>query len=125
MIGDLFDSPWKILIVAIVIIVLFGSAKLPMAARSLGKSMRILKTEVSSLHDDEDETKDGQSAAAAPASLTTAAPVAPAAAAQPFTQQSVEDVAQQVRINSLEEQIRELKESADKKAAVPADQQPR
>ncbi|HEY2277817.1 MAG TPA: Sec-independent protein translocase subunit TatA, partial [Streptosporangiaceae bacterium] len=55
MIGDLFDSPWKILIVAIVIIVLFGSAKLPAAARSLGKSMRILKTEVSSLHDDEDE----------------------------------------------------------------------
>jgi sec-independent protein translocase protein TatA len=125
MIGDLFDSPWKILIVAIVIIVLFGSAKLPMAARSLGKSMRILKTEVSSLHDDDGETKDEQSPAAATASLTTAAPVAPAAAAQPFTQQSVEDVAQQVRINSLEEQIRELKESADQKAAVPADQQPR
>ena len=28
MIGDLFDSPWKILIVAVVIIVLFGSKKL-------------------------------------------------------------------------------------------------
>jgi hypothetical protein len=25
MIGDLFDSPWRILIVAVVIIVLFGS----------------------------------------------------------------------------------------------------
>jgi Sec-independent protein translocase protein TatA len=25
MIGDLFDSPWKILIVAVVLIVLFGS----------------------------------------------------------------------------------------------------
>ena len=46
MIGDLFDSPWKILIVAVVLIVLFGSAKLPVAARSLGKSMRILRTEV-------------------------------------------------------------------------------
>ena len=45
MIGDLFDSPWKILIVALVIIVLFGSKKLPAAARSLGQSMRILKTE--------------------------------------------------------------------------------
>ena len=50
MIGDLFDSPWKILIVAVVLIVLFGSKKLPDAARSLGKSMRILKTEVSDLH---------------------------------------------------------------------------
>jgi sec-independent protein translocase protein TatA len=52
-IGDLFDSPWKILIVAVVLIVLFGSKKLPDAARSLGRSMRILKTEVSSLHEDE------------------------------------------------------------------------
>ena len=53
MIGDLFDSPWKILIVAVVLIVLFGSKKLPHAARSLGQSMRILKSEVSSLHEDE------------------------------------------------------------------------
>src|ERR1700744_264296 len=87
MIGDLFDSPWKILIVAIVIIVLFGSAKLPAAARSLGRSMRILKSEVSNLHDD-DETTSGQSPVAAPAQLATAAPApAPAAPAQPTTQQ--------------------------------------
>jgi sec-independent protein translocase protein TatA len=55
MIGDLFDSPWKILIVAVVLIVLFGSTKLPGAARSLGKSMRILKTEVKGLHEDDPE----------------------------------------------------------------------
>ena len=54
MIGDLFDSPWKIAIIAILIIVLFGARKLPVAARELGKSMRILKKEVSSLHDDDD-----------------------------------------------------------------------
>ena len=57
MIGDLFDSPWKILIVAVVIIVLFGSRKLPHAARSLGQSMRILKTEVQGLHEDESATQ--------------------------------------------------------------------
>jgi sec-independent protein translocase protein TatA len=55
MIGSLFDSPWKILIVVFVLIVLFGSKKLPDAARSLGKSMRILKSEVSSLHEDDPE----------------------------------------------------------------------
>ncbi len=55
MIGDLFDSPWKILIVAVVLIVLFGSKKLPDAARSLGRSMRILKAEVGSLHTDDPE----------------------------------------------------------------------
>ena len=53
MIGDLFDSPWKVLIVAAVLIVLFGSKKLPDAARSLGRSMRILKAEVGSLHSGE------------------------------------------------------------------------
>ncbi|MGD0246480.1 MAG: Sec-independent protein translocase subunit TatA [Streptosporangiaceae bacterium] len=55
MVGDLFDSPWKILIVAVVIIVLFGSKKLPGAARSLGQSMRILKSEVGGLNADEPE----------------------------------------------------------------------
>jgi sec-independent protein translocase protein TatA len=54
-IGSLFDSPWKILIVAVVLIVLFGSKKLPDAARSLGRSMRILKSEITALHQDDAE----------------------------------------------------------------------
>ena len=74
MVGDLFDSPWKILIVAVVIIVLFGSRKLPDAARSLGKSMRILKTEVQGLH--EDETVDPERVAQFPVAQLQA-PVAP------------------------------------------------
>jgi len=76
MIGDLFDSPWKILIVALVIIVLFGSKKLPGAARSLGQSMRILKKEVHGLHEDEPEPRPAgaQPAAQAPAELTADAP---------------------------------------------------
>jgi sec-independent protein translocase protein TatA len=76
MIGDLFDSPWKILIVAVVIIVLFGSKKLPSAARSLGQSMRILKKEVQGLHEDEPESglSDARAAARAPAEITADAP---------------------------------------------------
>ena len=75
MIGDLFDSPWKILIVALVIIVLFGSKKLPSAARSLGQSMRILKKEVQGLHEDEPESgpSDAQAAVQAPAEITAGA----------------------------------------------------
>jgi sec-independent protein translocase protein TatA len=124
---DLFDSPWKILIVAILIIVLFGSAKLPQAARSLGRSMRILKSEVSSMHDDdEDETK-SQSPVAAPAQLAASAPApaAPVTPAQPTTQQVADAAGHQARIDSLEQQLREMKESADQKAAVSADHQPR
>jgi sec-independent protein translocase protein TatA len=46
----------EIIIIAIVILILFGSRKMPDAARSLGKSLRILKTEVKGLHDDDDES---------------------------------------------------------------------
>ncbi len=54
MLGDLFDSPWKLLIIAVVLIILFGGKKMPDAARSLGRSMRILKAEVKDLHGDHD-----------------------------------------------------------------------
>ncbi|MEV7438084.1 Sec-independent protein translocase subunit TatA [Streptomyces griseoviridis] len=50
-------EPWHLLIVAIVVIVLFGSKRLPDTARALGKSMRILKSEAKAMKDDgpEDE----------------------------------------------------------------------
>lgn len=46
-------GPWHLLIVAAVFVLLFGARKLPDAARSLGKSARILKTELKGLHDEE------------------------------------------------------------------------
>lgn len=93
MIGDLFDSPWKVLILAVVILVLFGSRKLPDAARSLGKSMRILKTEIHDLHDEESAAK------------TTATPPATAAtlpAPPQITQQNQQ-------VEQLQQQIDELR----------------
>ncbi|MEV1039874.1 Sec-independent protein translocase subunit TatA [Streptomyces sp. ADI95-17] len=42
-------EPWHLLILAIVVIVLFGSKKLPDTARALGKSMRILKSEAKAM----------------------------------------------------------------------------
>jgi sec-independent protein translocase protein TatA len=106
MIGDLFDSPWKILIVALVILVLFGSRKLPDAARSLGRSMRILKTEVQGMHDDEPAASAAQpTPAAAPAQLDAATP-APDAQAQ---------------IAALQEQISSLQRSAAAKGTAAAD----
>ena len=101
MIGDLFDSPWKILIVAVVLIVLFGSKKLPHAARSLGQSMRILKKEVSGLHEEEpDRRGPGRCARdSVPAAQLTAAP-----AAAPADQQG--------QIDALQQQIRDMQRSA-------------
>jgi sec-independent protein translocase protein TatA len=96
--GDIFDSPWKILIIAVLIIVLFGSRKLPDAARSLGKSMRILKTEVQGLHEDEAPS------AATAANATAVQP--PAAQIQAPAQQPVDS---QSQIEALQQQLNDLK----------------
>ncbi|THA71596.1 Sec-independent protein translocase subunit TatA [Streptomyces sp. A0958] len=45
-------EPWHLLIVALVIIMVFGSKKLPDMARSLGKSARILKSEAKAMKAD-------------------------------------------------------------------------
>ena len=102
MIGDLFDSPWKILIVAVVIIVLFGSKKLPGAARSLGQSMRILKREVSDLHHDEEP---GSAPKDSAGSSTQFPPAQLAPAATPPADQ-------QGQIDALQQQIRDLQRAA-------------
>ncbi len=101
-VGDLFDSPWKILIIAVVIIVLFGSKKLPHAARSLGQSMRILKKEVQGLHEDEPEPAPqggGTAASQFPQAQLTAAPAAAPAE-------------QQAQIDALQQQIRDLQRAS-------------
>ena len=77
-------SPWHLLILAAVVLVLFGAKRLPDSARSLGKAMRIFKTETSGLreHDKTDEDQP-QAAAAQPQPLPAPAPPQPAAAARP------------------------------------------
>ncbi|WUH64526.1 Sec-independent protein translocase subunit TatA [Streptomyces sp. NBC_00441] len=42
-------EPWHLLVVALVVIMVFGSKKLPDMARSLGKSARILKSEAKAM----------------------------------------------------------------------------
>jgi sec-independent protein translocase protein TatA len=115
MIGDLFDSPWKILIVAVVLIVLFGSTKLPVAARSLGRSMRILKSEVSGMHGDEEEAEAAKTAQA------TQQQIPPATTQQQIAAQHAPTAQQQ--IDELQRQLSQLKGQADSQpATVPADQ---
>src|SRR3954454_9259821 len=45
-------EPWHLLVLAVVLVVLFGSKKLPDTARALGKSMRILKSETKAMKDE-------------------------------------------------------------------------
>ena len=55
-------SLWHVLIVVAVFVLLFGARKLPDAARSLGRSMRILKAETKALRED-DSGDEGQAPA--------------------------------------------------------------
>jgi sec-independent protein translocase protein TatA len=48
-----WDAPWHWVIVAIIVIALFGYKKLPDAARSLGRSLRIFKTEIKGMGEDD------------------------------------------------------------------------
>jgi len=53
-------QPWHLLVLLVVILVLFGGKKLPEAARGLGKSMRIFKSEVKGMQDDDKARETGR-----------------------------------------------------------------
>ncbi|RKN38173.1 Sec-independent protein translocase subunit TatA [Streptomyces hoynatensis] len=62
-------SVWHLLLVFLVVVLVFGSKRLPDTARSLGKSLRILKSETAAMRSESrTETSD------APASDPQAAP---------------------------------------------------
>ena len=48
-----WDAPWHWVVIAILVIALFGYKKLPDAARSLGRSLRIFKTEIKGMTEDD------------------------------------------------------------------------
>ncbi|WP_259852994.1 twin-arginine translocase TatA/TatE family subunit [Dermabacter hominis] len=50
-----FRSPWPILILLVLIVLLFGANKLPGLARNMGESMRIFKNEVSEMRKEDDD----------------------------------------------------------------------
>ena len=46
-------KPWHIIIFVVVLVLLFGAKRLPDAARSLGRSLRIIKAETKGLIDED------------------------------------------------------------------------
>jgi sec-independent protein translocase protein TatA len=74
MLGLDAPSHWAILIIAALI--LFGYKKLPEMSRSVGRSLRIFKTEMKGLTDD-DTARDAAEGSKAEQSGTPAVPVAP------------------------------------------------
>jgi len=48
-------SPWELLLLALVVLLVFGPKRLPEMGRSLGRGMREFKTAITSDHDDKAE----------------------------------------------------------------------
>ncbi|WP_431931241.1 Sec-independent protein translocase subunit TatA [Micromonospora sp. RP3T] len=68
-------KPWHIAVLVVVLILLFGAKRLPDAARSLGRSLRIIKAETKSLHDDDRDLAEKADAQAAYQPLPPQQPV--------------------------------------------------
>jgi sec-independent protein translocase protein TatA len=52
---NLFEHPLFIVVLLALVAVLFGGKRLPEAARGLGRSMRIFKSEIKQMHDEDEE----------------------------------------------------------------------
>jgi sec-independent protein translocase protein TatA len=49
-------KPWHIIVIGVLLVLLFGAKRLPDAARSLGRSLRIIKAETQGLMNDNNDT---------------------------------------------------------------------
>ncbi len=58
---------WELVFVLVVFMLVFGSKRMPDAARSLGRSLRIFKAEVKDLRDDDGDGLDDRTGKPMPA----------------------------------------------------------
>jgi len=54
-------KPWHIIVLLVVVLLLFGARRLPDLARSVGQSLKIFKSEVKDLTDDDRSATKGGS----------------------------------------------------------------
>ncbi|MGW4474118.1 Sec-independent protein translocase subunit TatA [Nonomuraea sp. NPDC004354] len=99
----------ELLIIALVLVLLFGAKKLPEMARGVGKSLRIFKAETSKLREEDDEQTATQATATAQPQPQPQPPAQPA--------QQLPAAAPAL---SAEEQARQLEEQAAKLRAQAA-----
>jgi sec-independent protein translocase protein TatA len=90
-------APWHIVVLVIVLVVLFGSRRLPGAAKSLGESMHIFRKSVSGLNSPDDPANSASGFGA-----TTFLPPAPQDALPPSADAS------QAQLQELQRQVAEL-----------------
>ena len=83
---------WHLIILVLLVVLLFGAKRLPDAARSIGKSMKIFKAETKDLSGDKSASHEDAEPVETKQIPATPAPAAPAAA----TDQQVADLQRQL-----------------------------
>ncbi|MFD6974012.1 Sec-independent protein translocase subunit TatA [Streptomyces sp. NPDC059979] len=75
----------EIILILVVLVMLFGAKRLPGMARSLGQSLRILKSETKAMRDRDTDTEDTTTAAASTPEIVEGTPLVAATAATAST----------------------------------------
>jgi sec-independent protein translocase protein TatA len=96
-------GPTELIIIGLILVLLFGAKKLPEAARGLGRSLRIFKSETAKLRDDDE-------AETATATVVQAQPQPAAQVPPPIAPASTLSAEEQAR--ALEEQAARLRAQA-------------
>ncbi|WP_037319631.1 Sec-independent protein translocase subunit TatA [Amycolatopsis orientalis] len=99
-------QPWHIIILVLVVVLLFGAKRLPDAARSIGKSMKIFKAETKDMAGDKDKAAETEEVETK--QLPQATTPAPAATAQ------------DKQVADLQRQLDELKKQQAAAPVTPA-----
>lgn len=114
-------QPWHLIILVLVVVLLFGAKRLPDAARSIGKSMKIFKAETKDMRasgETSDPAAAGTATGAQPAStvaepdtrqLPQSTPTVPTAPAAPTTPAADPAAATAAQVEQLQRQLDELK----------------
>jgi sec-independent protein translocase protein TatA len=82
-------SPWHWAIVILVLVLLFGAKRLPDAARSLGRSARILKSELRTDQETPSATPSAETTPVTPPAPSSTSATAPAPSTSEATDSSV------------------------------------
>jgi sec-independent protein translocase protein TatA len=111
-----FDAPWHIALLLLAALILFGSSRLPGAAKALGSSMNIFKKSIKG----EDEQQDGQAgqvrqSANQPGYTPPAPPQITSGPAAP---------SQQAQIDALQRQLNDLQRQQPAQADTPSQTRP-
>ncbi|ONI89896.1 hypothetical protein ALI144C_04195 [Actinosynnema sp. ALI-1.44] len=111
-------GPTELIIIAVVIILLFGAKKMPDMARSLGRSMRIIKAETKGMKQD-DQAEGTAQADTTTTATTTAATATPAPAVPAPAQLPQATPAAQSDVEKMQKQIDDLQSQLKTNQAAP------